>query len=516
MVEVPAGEFTMGDTWKNTRARAWPWEHEHPKLLTGIGYETPQLLVDLPTFEIDQFEVTNARYRRCVEAGVCRPATGPFSDHPEEYATDPRYGDYPVHRVTWYDAATYCRWVDKRLPTEVEWEKAARGTDGQAYPWGNEWDPARLSLELEPVGSHPTGASPYGVQDVLDITGEWTADPFCADYLGCLEGEITPRGEDVMMTVRGWMPSPQVFTDSSIFWVTYRWPSRLTDQADSFVGFRCARGPTPPPSLEEALVRVQLPSQPSPETEVDLSDMAYVPAGPFLMGNNQLYTETTRMVLRTTPAHVVDLDAFYVDRYEVTWAEYARFLNVLGNAEQACDGHGCADVNYPDLDSPATASHILFQDGRYAVEPGYENSPADTVSWYGAEAYCEWVGKRLPTEAEWEKAARGTDGRRYPWGDEWDERTRAGESGERDVGSDPIDVSPYGVYDMLGNAGEWVADWYTENYYVHSPERNPRGPLTGRQKVIRTYSWNPAICYRFFDLPDSTEGFRCAYSIQGD
>jgi formylglycine-generating enzyme required for sulfatase activity len=518
----------MGDTLENARARGWSWERDYPGLGTGIGRETPQLVVNLPAFEIDQFEVTNARYRRCVAAGVCHPAEDPGApypynpsverDHPSGYATDARYDDYPVHGVTWYDAAMYCSWVGKRLPTEAEWEKAARGVDARPYPWGNTWDASHVSLALEPVSSHPSGASSYGAQDMLDITGEWTADAFCSDYLECLEGRFIAHDGIVEMAVRGWVPSPQTFDDSSVFWVTHRWPVLLADESDEFVGFRCVRGPVPPPALSETLVSVQLPTPLSSTATVDLSNMVYVPAGTFLMGNNQPYTETTRIVLRTLPAHIVDLDAFYMDRYEVTWADYAGFLNALGSNEQACDGYRCAHVNYPDEDFPAMGSHILFQDGHYLAESGYENHPVDTVSWYGAEAYCVWQGKRLPTEAEWEKAARGTDGRRYPWGNEWDDRTQAGDYRAREIGSDPIDVSPYGVYDVLGNAGEWVSDWYAKDYYAHSPLRNPQGPSSGRDKVIRGSGSKPArfgIYSRSSDLPTlAPRGFRCAYSPQ--
>jgi formylglycine-generating enzyme required for sulfatase activity len=527
MVQVPAGEFIMGDTLENARTRGWSWQRNHPDLGTGgIGKEAPQLVVDLPAFEIDQIEVTNARYRRCVAVGVCDPAEDPGASypynpsversHPSDYATDPSYDDYPVHGVTWHDAAAYCSWVGKRLPTEAEWEKAARGVDGQAYPWGNTWDASRVSLALEPVSSHPSGVSPYGAKDMLDITGEWTADAWCVDYLECLEERFIAHDGVVEMAVRGWVPSPQTFDDSSLFWVTHRWPVLLADESDEFVGFRCVRGPVPPPTLSETLVSIQLPTPPSSTATVDLTNMVYIPAGSFLMGNNHPYTETTRIVLRTLPAHIVDLDAFHIDRYEVTWADYAGFLNVLGSNEQACNGYRCTQVNYPGIGSPATDSHILFQDERYLVESGYENHPADKVGWYGADAYCAWLGKRLPTEAEWEKAARGTDGRRYPWGSEWDNRTLAGEYRTREIGIDPIDVSPYGVHDALGNAGEWVADWYAEDYYAYSPLQNPPGPFGGLRKVIRGSGSKQArfgIYGRSFDLPTITpRGFRCAYS----
>jgi formylglycine-generating enzyme required for sulfatase activity len=155
------------------------------------------------------------------------------------------------------------------------------------------------------------------------------------------------------------------------------------------------------------------------------------------------------------PPHRVYLEAFYIDKYEVTNEQYLRFVQSAGGL---CRDHICLDTKAENPDS-----HIVYQTGRYTVEPGYAQHPVTLVSWYGARAYCEYQGKRLPTEAEWEKAARGIDGRGYPWGDTADRaRLNAGNQvgDTTPVGSYPAGASPYGVYDVAGNVWEWTADWY--------------------------------------------------------
>ena len=262
-------------------------------------------------------------------------------------------------------------------------------------------------------------------------------------------------------------------------------------------------------------MRTSLALTPEPQ-EPDWSAMAYVPAGEFIMG---IGTQQTSDVQIGSPAHVVYLDAFYIDRYETTVTEYTAFLNTLGG--NRCDGHLCISEN-----PAAVVNHWIDEvDGVYRVRSGFENRPVVSVSWWGAQAYCDWRGKRLPTDAEWEKAARGTDGRQYPWGDTWDPDRVAlpvvadFDTGvyPLDVGTHPGDVSPYGVYDMQGNAAECVADWFSDTYYLESPYANPPGPGQSGDygHVERGYPGRrgeSGLMRRGFFCMGMFTGLRCAYT----
>ena len=188
------------------------------------------------------------------------------------------------------------------------------------------------------------------------------------------------------------------------------------------------------------------------------------------------------------PQHLVTLDAYWMDQTVVTNAMYARFLNEMGNQ---------IEERSPWLDAGDENVLIYQQDGIWQPSKGYEDHPTIEVTWFGARAYCQWAGRRLPNEAEWEKAARGPlsgseDGRIYPWGDEIDcdkaQYANCG-GGLLPVSSKPAGASPYGVLGLSGNTWEWVFDWYAEDYYTTSRAENPLGPDDGETRVLRGGSW---------------------------
>ncbi len=225
--------------------------------------------------------------------------------------------------------------------------------------------------------------------------------------------------------------------------------------------------------------------------------LVYVPAGDFVMGSDQYGTGSS------SPAHTVYLDAFWMDQTEVTNAMYTQ-----------CVAAGkCAPPTKKDSNTHPS----------YYVDAQFNDFPVIFVNWDMANAYCTWAGRRLPTEAEWEKAARGTDERIYPWGNSIDctYTNYANCVGDAvAVASFESDKSLYGVYDMAGNLKEWVLDWYDENYYKKSPGTNPPGPDTGNFRVLRGGSFGSdglmaRAVYRFREKPSASSysfGFRCATS----
>ena len=203
----------------------------------------------------------------------------------------------------------------------------------------------------------------------------------------------------------------------------------------------------------------------TPETAVASAQnatMIRVPGGWFWMGSND-GPEDER------PQHRVTLAEFFIHRNKITNREFALFLDATGR-------RGPAGENYFDADD--SDARVQRGDGKWRAVAGHEDHPVVEASWHGARAYCLWAGNRLPTEAEWEKAARGTDGRRYPWGHEAPDRTRAhfgaGWNDLRPVGSFPKGASPYGVLDMAGNGWEWVSS-------VYRPY--PYNPADGREDI---------------------------------
>jgi formylglycine-generating enzyme required for sulfatase activity len=204
---------------------------------------------------------------------------------------------------------------------------------------------------------------------------------------------------------------------------------------------------------------------PSPVAAALDVPMVLIPAGEFTMGSNIGEIDER-------PSHTVYLDEFSIDKYEVTNLNY-----------QACVKVGTC---LPPVETRSETRPDYYGNSKF------NNYPVIFVDWNMAKAYCGWRGMRLPTEAEWEKAARGTDARTYPWGEEFDLRfaNYAKKSGDtEEVGLYEIGQSPYGVYDMAGNVWEWVSDRYQQDYYASSPSRNPLGPETGDYHVFRGGSW---------------------------
>ncbi|MFQ5587218.1 MAG: formylglycine-generating enzyme family protein [Nitrospiria bacterium] len=221
--------------------------------------------------------------------------------------------------------------------------------------------------------------------------------------------------------------------------------------------------------------------------------MIVIPAGEFIMGAEDGGTDEQ-------PKRAVYLDAFAIHQYEVTQHQYDQFVATTGHRKP--------------LNRYVKDIHFF----------NHPNQPAIYVSWLDAYAYCEWAGLRLPTEAEWEKAARGTEGLSWPWTEKF-EPTFANFKGKDDrgvftmtVGSYEQDKSPYGLYDMAGNVREWVQDWYDDQYYAQGPSKNPQGPEQGEMKVLRGSSWRDSLYSgrttgRLKMIPGyryEAVGFRCA------
>ncbi|MFZ5858052.1 MAG: formylglycine-generating enzyme family protein [Chloroflexota bacterium] len=245
----------------------------------------------------------------------------------------------------------------------------------------------------------------------------------------------------------------------------------------------------------------------------DNMTMVYVSAGEFSMGSSGGFPDER-------PIHPVYLDAYWMDQTEVTNEMFAQFLNSEGNLVE--DGSLWLDTSQANV-------HIHLSGYARVADSGYEDHPVVGVSWYGAQAYCKWRGDgtRLPTEAEWEKAASWDDARKdkrvYPWGNDISclyANYYGCVNDTSKVGSYPLGASFYGLFDMAGNAAEWVADWYGWTYYADAPYNNPVGPSssTSDSHVVRGGSWfhNDFIVYsslrswQYYETASPYIGFRCA------
>lgn len=258
-----------------------------------------------------------------------------------------------------------------------------------------------------------------------------------------------------------------------------------------------------PEGKKIAAERVKLPAH---------DEMVRIPSGPFIMGSDKKADKNA--YLAEFPQRTVYLDAYEIDKYEVTTVQFLKFV-LASNRDPLIDWQ--------------------YDGGNF--QETMASHPVMHVSWFDADAYCAWAGKRLPTEAEWEKAARGGDGRIYPWGNQMAGLSRSnfgrtGLSGPvRDrperlllyppiISVDKYDnaVSPYGLFQMSGNVAEWVADWYDPKYYAKAPDKNPKGPEKGTQRSFRGGGWidsTPSVraAQRNGTDPNTKMnwmGFRCA------
>jgi formylglycine-generating enzyme required for sulfatase activity len=269
---------------------------------------------------------------------------------------------------------------------------------------------------------------------------------------------------------------------------------------------------------------------PASITGKDGAEMVLVPAGEFVMGSNDVD------IKEVAPRHKVHVNGFYMDKYEVTIELFVKFLNAVIDPEIEEDRAKRYswvvirnDIEFPER-GEWWPTEIIFEDGKHKAFEGLKTLPVVAVGWDAAQSYCLWVQERLPTEAEWERAARGgLEGKDYPWGDEipiggvifgrkWIDNHLPPPMGR--VGN--YLPNRYGLFDMAGNVWEWCYDWYDPKYYRASPRKNPLGPESGTEKVLRGGSWfngslSLRVAHRNFAAPSRLHdavGFRCVKDIK--
>ncbi|MGQ9836201.1 MAG: formylglycine-generating enzyme family protein [Thermoanaerobaculaceae bacterium] len=472
------------------------------------GDESPGGEVAFTPFAIDAYEVTVEAYRRFAAAtGRVLPPQPPGSNDRS-----------PVVNVTHGEAAAFCAYLGKRLPTEAEWEAAARGNaQGSIYPWpgpptndhgnfsgvgGKDRFPG-----LAPVGSFAPNS--LGLFDMAGNVWEWVAD----DYLPKPPSSQAAAKGGKLKVVKGgaWnslFPSLRISNRG-------RLPA---DTASDTVGFRCAResqptapeasapessaaslpqpAPEGPPPQNPALDQLPTPTDaraPSREEQVSPAQvpMVFLPGGSFERG---CVKGDWQCSADEQPRRFIRLSPFAIGKTEVTVGQYRVFAEATG----------------------ATLPEQPTWSG--------ENFPVVNVTWEESQSFCTWLGGHLPTEAQWEYAARaGTGGTRFPKGAEisHEEANYDGVEGrDQFAKAAPVGSFPpngFGLFDMLGNVWEWCLDWYQEDYYAKSPEVDPQGPPQGKKKVVRggSFTSDPGrlrLSYRSSLAPNQRwlfTGFRC-------
>ncbi len=290
--------------------------------------------------------------------------------------------------------------------------------------------------------------------------------------------------------------------------------------------------------IERTYVPMPSPTDtPALDAELDAlkTELVTIPGGTFSMGYTVEHIEQLladceendfpclEAWLTDAPQHMTTIDDFQIEKYEVTVEQYVAFLNAIGPSSHV---NGCDEQPCIMTKDESTQSDIRFDGTQYTIrQPDYSTDrPVTLVTWWGAQAYCEAIGRRLPTEAEWERAAQGPEGYLYPWGNTFDSTVAV--SGLSDEpGLHPVDaysdgMSGYGVFNMAGNAAEWVADWYATYYYEQEAanDLNPTGPAMGSKKVVRGGSWDTLPIFLLTTQRTSQHpaeataalGFRCA------
>jgi len=436
-ITVPAGPFRMGS---DPEGDAVPYENEHPRHAVQVN-----------AFRLARTHVTNAQYAEFVAASGHPPPGHWLGGRIAE-----GLADHPVTYVDWHDAQAFCRWARVRLPTEAEWEKAARGPDARLWPWGDRPpDGRRCNFDRQifatsPVDQFPQGASPYGVLDMAGNAWEWTSSLAYGYPYDARDGrEDLTRGEARIVRGGSFVHSARDIRAAD----RHHFVPRTNCV---YLGFRVAGTAEPTP------------------IEFDWLD---IPAGEFPMGNDPRSFRDLALP-NEYPAHSISLAEFSLARTPVTNAEYAEFV--------CASGH------------PAPAHWVGG-----AIPPDKERHPVTHVSWDSAQRFCQWADVRLLTEAEWEKAARGAgpgDARVYPWGDEIPDIPRANYGQDVKIHSTtPVDqfptgASPYGVMDMAGNVWEWTSSVLAD--YPYRPDDGREDQASRTHRVLRGGSfYSPSASY---------------------